>query len=126
MGAGNDIRLASLPADLLVDPVGDVHPGTRSARLWAGRTNVGPLRFAASGATDRQSRSHVTLPRFTAAAPRIARGGADRVHAGRECLLNTALSQPKAPANEQTVAGALLARSAQRVILDWDTDAASR
>ena len=74
MGAGNDIRLASLPADLLVDPVGDVHPGTRLARPWAGRMNVGPLRFAASGATDSQSRTNVTLRRFTAAVPRVKRG----------------------------------------------------
>lgn len=112
MGAGKGLRLASLPAVLLSTPWGTfTRELVRSAFGPRGRTSAPFACGAARWATDRWARSHVSPPRFTRVGAHHVRQGANRVQAGRECLLNTARPQNEAPGTANTVAGAFVSRS---------------
>ena len=90
-----------------LDPVGDVHPGTRPTSLRAPRTNAGSLRMTiARRAADRQSHSNVTAPRFTRRGKTYCPAAAHRVPAGREGPLDTAHGQREAPTTALAVIGA--------------------
>src|SRR5215203_2481777 len=105
MGAGTGIRLASLPAVLLLTPWGR-SPGNSSGWLLstAGERRLAPV--TASRAADRQSRSNVMPPRFTRVGTLLERTAANRVTAGRERLPNTADPQCEAPPTAPAVVGA--------------------
>src|SRR5215207_937016 len=105
MGAGTGIRLASLPAVLLLTPWGR-SPGNSSGWLLstAGERRLAPV--TASRAADRQSRSNVTPPRFTRAGALQERSAANRVTAGRDSPPNTARPQREAPLTAPAVTGA--------------------
>ena len=86
MGAGTGIRLASLPAVLLLlTPWGTF---TRNSSDWllstADERRLAPV--IASRAADRQSRFNVMPPRFTRAGALQQRAAANRVTAGRDSL----------------------------------------
>ena len=71
-GKGNPPRIPACGSPL--DPVGDVHPGTRPVTFQVGWTNVGshwPL--ATLRATDRQSRPKAMPPRFRSLARPIGK-----------------------------------------------------
>ena len=105
MGAGNGVRLASLPAVLLLTPWGTfTRELVRLVLSTAGERRLAPV--IASRAADRQSRSNVMPPRFTRAGALHERAAANRVTAGRESLPNTALPQCEAPLTAPAVAGA--------------------
>jgi hypothetical protein len=107
MGAGNGIRLASLPAVLLLTPWGTfTRELVRLALEHSGRTSARAGSLAASRAADRPSLSKVTPPRFTRAGALHERTAANRVTAGRDSLPNTARPQCEAPLTAPVVAGA--------------------
>jgi hypothetical protein len=108
MGAGNGIRLASLPAILLLTPWGAFTRGlVRQVGFSARRANVGSLRpLAARRAADRQSRTNAMPPRFTRVSKPQWLVAVYRVTAGRDSLPNTARLHDEAPMTALAVAGA--------------------
>src|SRR5919107_2274619 len=107
MGAGNGIRLASLPAAPLLTPWGTfTRELVRLALEHSGRTS------ARAGSVPRRGRRigrhvpNVTPPRFTRAGTLDERSAANRVTAGRDSLPNTAHPQCEAPLTAPVVAGA--------------------
>ena len=92
-----------------LDPVGDVHPGTRSTGprvCW--RTSARSGISSAMRAADRPSRSNAMSPRFARSGKPLWIADAHRVTAGRESLPNTAHPRREAPMTAAAVAGASL------------------
>ena len=110
-----------------LDPVGDVHPGTRPIGPRVCRTNAGSLQNrSATRAADRPSRSNATPPRFTRCREPLGLAAAHRVTAGRDSPPNTAYPRTEAPMTAPAVAGASICSNPVESAIDAGLDADDR